>query len=272
MQIFLFGLVCVAFLAWGWPRLLVWSIRQHWPQETYGSLLHKRAGEFILTIGLAGAIGLAVLFIVTDDNRSWTDVDSAVSAVVIVAAVLFGYGRLFPPAFFPAFYSVTNLDSGAFIENRTNELQLPSGSFWPIFVVVYNIGIAPWTSYRITLTIEDAAGFDTFLSHGGIPASDYWDWKTEDLRVNREKAQVQVQRSHALVVGEPQTIRYVVKTPDTPNRFRMCVTVAVDGRLSESTSFLWLNVQKMDYREHLSELAERSAKAERGTQRHKLEV
>lgn len=232
-----FGLLV---LAWGWPRLLGWSIRGG--VETPRAFIHRYTGETLLLLAAVFAVGLNALFVVSNEAWQWTDVEPAVTALAVVAAVIFGYAKLYPPSFLPVYYTVLDLKTGNWIEDRVTELEVPCGQVWPIFILVYNVGIAPWSNYRITVTADDDE-FHAYHEHSFYPNSKDWAWRTKELRVHEEIGQVQVPADNTLAVGEPQTIRFLLKVPNAAGRYRVTISMVAEGHLSESKRNLWLSVK-----------------------------
>jgi len=198
------------------------------------------AGEAIF--GLLGIYTLILFMslVYFDDQRTWQDVPSMVTALGAASAVFFTYGKFSPPAFFPAFIRVVDSKTGAWKEERLLRLDLPADSLCPVFVVVHNVGITSWSNYRMTVTLEPQ--FEIHKEHWRVPASREWAWKTINPRIHKKPPQIQVQATNVLAVAEEQTARFIIKTPKQQGLFSVSVDLVVGDRLSEKHKKLWINV------------------------------
>ena len=199
----------------------------------------ERYSGWVIAIAMVYAVALAAALISWDDDRSWWDTESAVTAIVLTAGVLFAYSKVFPTKFFVAFQEVDFATANWSIE-RQLEISVPTDSRWPIFLVVHNTGISSWHNFRITVEFDN--DFVPMISHPTVPKSDEWDWETAGMKFGKNPPWIQIQRSTPLTVGEPQTLRFVLRTPSKTGKYKVGVKAVSDVRIGESEQTLWLNV------------------------------
>jgi len=224
-----------------WPRVLGWSIRRS-SERKWGGCLHVHAGLTILVLSFAFAIALGSWFVKADGKKSWTDPEPAVAALAIAVGAVFAYSRLLPPAFWPSFYEVMDFsDAGQWKGPKISKLRVGRGQLWPIFMEIHNACITPWNNYRTTVDFQEGC-CQLYPEHDEVRASFHWQWKTEFRPVGRGQQFLQVQGTNTLSVGEPQTIRFVARTPDKSGAFKVRITVVADGRLGESRGHLTIDV------------------------------
>lgn len=233
MFILLISSLSVAFLYLLWPIILARAIRRN-PDEG-----GEKCGERLIFVGIALVVIFYLTLVLPDCQRSWVDAEPAISAVLITVAIFFGYGRFLPSSFYSAYLQVTNWSTGEWDQRRLSELTIEKGKLWPIFLVVHNTGIASWNNYRITVEFKD--DFEVFAELDGFPSSKTWAWKTKGLRISKKPCWVQLQATNVLAIGEPQTLRFLVKS-DKLGKFKVKIRVVSDGRPGERRQSLWLNV------------------------------
>ena len=230
----------LAFLQWVWPSLLGWSIRRG-STGGFGGWIANYVAVAIFFLSILFAGGLAALLKVTDKDSSWTDTQPALTGLGITLGLVFAFSRLAPPAFWASFREVKT--DGSYDRSKLAELELPAGGWCPIFLEVHNASISAWSNYRITVSFEDG-GCELRPAHDHVPASESWEWKTEFRPHAPGQPFLQVQGGNTLAVAEPQTVRFVARTPDGPRRFRAKIALVADGRVGESRRSLWVKVRE----------------------------
>ncbi|MBA7639077.1 hypothetical protein ES703_46735 [subsurface metagenome] len=227
---FLFWFLFVFLL---WPLIVSHAIKRN-PEEG-----GEKCGERFLVIGILVFASFYLPLVLSDAQRSWMDTEPAITAILITAAIFFSYSRFLPSSFYAAYVEVTNFETGDWNKKRLRELTIERGKFWPIFLVVHNTGIAPWNNYRITVEFGDK--FEAKVEMDDFPNSETWGWMNKDLRIGERPCWVQVQRTNVLVIGEPQTLRFFIRS-DKVGRFKLRMRVVSDSRPGERRQTLWLNV------------------------------
>ncbi|MBI4199760.1 MAG: hypothetical protein HY535_04745 [Chloroflexi bacterium] len=233
MPVLVFVLAVFVLLNWGWPWRLKFKIRRTGKSG-------ETPRELIFWVGLLITLGWLVLY--KTSEASLLEAEPAVTTLVILGALLLGYGRFYPPVFFPAYQRVTDIQDGHFDIAKLEALSYPKGTMIPVFLVVYNVGIAPWGNYRIT--VEFPEQFLIYRESPEIPASKGWLWKTQQFAQFSEyrPALLQVQGQNTLAVGEPHAIRFVTRTPIETGTYTIGLRVVADGRLGEAKRSLRIQV------------------------------
>jgi len=233
--------IAVLFLLWllylylGWPS----RVTHHIKKKQGGG--ESQGAKFMLIPLLSFAtIYVAWIFLTSKGSLNWSDPQPVFNAVAITAAIFFTAMRFFPPTFYAAFLPVNDWETGAYSEDRMETISIEKGRLWPLFFVIHNTGITSWDNYRITLDFGE--GFEATWGTDDFPSSKDWAWRTKNLRVMSNPCIVALQATNALVVGEPQTIRFLIKAKKT-GQFNVGVSVVVSGRPGESKKSLKLNVK-----------------------------
>ncbi len=241
-QVFI-ALAVSLLLLWSlWPRFVSWTV-QNAADGNVAEKIRNRIGPIlIVTAGVAATL-LAAVFYQADDKTPWSEPEPAVTALGVVAGVVFVYSRLFPPAFSASFYRVVDFSTGDWQPAKLEELDIGLGHEWPIFLEVQNTGVAPWNNYRVTVAFR--GGFHLWSNpRPSVGASYSWAWPTQFRPTGRFQDFLQVQAGNTLAVAESQTLRFLVSPPLEAGRYKVDVSVVADGRLSESRRVLWVNVKE----------------------------
>jgi hypothetical protein len=237
----------VIFLQWGWPIIVAWAIQgKH--GEGWSRFVHDNIGYTLVAISGLGVVLTALAIVGFSGNESgrwgWDDPEPALAAFAGVAGVVFAVSRLFPPQFWPSFYAVWDYESGAWTAGKKlTELVVGTDGYWAIFLEVHNASVSAWSNYRITIDFRREGEWVLYPSHSEVPASFRWEWPTVFRRTrDGDQPFLQVQAGNTLAVAEPQTIRFVAKTPKKAGDYRIHIALVADGRLGEIRKTLPIRV------------------------------
>ncbi len=224
---FAIGFVILRFL---WPRLLEFQIQRGRPAESLSNALVILFAVFV--------VALWAVFVTSSGERGWTENEPALVAFAVVAGLFWGYGHLYPPSFYAGFLPVRDTERGTIESQVTNKIMLRRDEVEPVCIAVYNTGITALDNYRITVFVpgNEANPGETqlFRLDEILPSNVQWDWMPKSITINPHGASLQTERSMAIVIGEPQLIRFFVKTAKPPGVYPVIISVAAGNRLGET--------------------------------------
>ncbi len=254
---FLVVVGALLFLSQAWPALLwhsfnsrIAALRQGEdpddPDRALPRLVDAPAG-YLMGIGFTFALMVyALLFTYGRGGYSLWDAEPAAAALAAIFGTGFGYARLIAPPIHVDFLRVLDLETGHAEVERHQKLHASQGQPNGVVVVVHNLGIRTWGSYRVSIEINGA-----FTGEHSPPN---WPWasRTGSMRIftTGEGLRIQELRSdEPLPGGGSYQARFIMRCDQVPpGTYPMHISMSSTSGISASRATLHVRVWVPDSR------------------------
>jgi hypothetical protein len=232
--------LALAYWWFAWPRIIGWIFRtriEHQPWKWLVTRAQRNVGWLIFASTAAIAGALYGVLDATSVYQSKTQLQ--LIAIGAAVAVTFVYGALLPPKVSLSMHRVVDLNTGGYDDTHRYEIRAHAGEVTPVFLIAFNVGIATWTSFRVTLNAGD--GFLLSAKHQTFPNAAEWAWGGGTWR-QISASVLMGHRSEPLAAGEPQVARIFLELPSGAADGELRVVIASAGHFGETTSTLPIRV------------------------------